>query len=69
MSSKKKVKKVKKIKKLSKLSKSKKLNNLNKFIAKVAIHHIFKNDSEESQQIVNQSRSKITKLLNKILKH
>ena len=41
---------------------------INKFIAKVAIHQIFKNDFPESQQIVDRSKSRILKLLTKILK-
>lgn len=41
---------------------------INKFIAKVAIHQIFKNDFPKSQQIVDRSKSRILKLLTKILK-
>ena len=40
----------------------------NKFIAKVAIHQIFNKDFPESQQIVDRSKTRILKLLTKILK-
>ena len=42
-------------------------NTINKFIAKVAIHQIFKNDSPESRQIVIRSKSKLLELLTTIL--
>ena len=40
----------------------------NKFIAKVAIHQIFKDKNLNSQQIVDKSKQRLLKLLRNILK-